>query len=84
VFGRLEESKTEDASWDDAVKWVPERKFLAPFSRVSPPLAGEKQTANQTRESNHARMTLQDLLEVLRKRRARHHDVCAGILRLLL
>ena len=36
------------------------------------------------RDSDHARVPLQNLLQVLRKRRPRHHDVGAGFLRLLL
>ncbi len=35
-------------------------------------------------ESNHAGVSLQNLREILRKCRARHHDVCAGFLGLLL
>ena len=71
-----------DGSRDEAVKCVFDRRFLARFSRVSPPFAGEN--TDWRGVLNHARVASQNLREVLRKRRARHNDVRAGFLRLLL
>jgi hypothetical protein len=55
-----------------------DRKFLARFSRVSPPVWGLGKVLE------HAGMALEDLLEILGKRGTRHHDIGAGFLGLLL
>jgi hypothetical protein len=48
---RIENARGMDASRDEAVKCTFDRRFLARFSRVSPPFAGENQTAFRPRQS---------------------------------
>jgi hypothetical protein len=56
--------------------------LIVGFSRVFRAFLPHLRVRNRLR-SNYARVALQDLLQVLRERRARHHDVGAGLLRLL-
>jgi hypothetical protein len=67
-----------------AVKWVFERRFLALFRAFLPHSGIRKIPEDRPVDLNHARMTFQYLLEVLRKCRAGHNHVRAGVLRLLL
>lgn len=74
----LEIANRSTGSLGGSWKCITDRMFLMHMSHVSPPIVGVR------RHSNYARVSFQDLREILRKRRARHHDVRSGFLRLLL
>ena len=78
---RLEEERAQRDIWEGAIKCSSDRMLSHSFLACFCPRFGGR---NLRRESNDAGVALQDLREVLRKRRARHDDIRACFLRLLL